>query len=350
MNKTITLILSICLSCILVFYLLIHKNDPGTSGFKRNIVDLELETSTVIPLADQLFGFCGAYKNEMILRSYKMPSTLFKVSSSHKKLDTLIFPIASEFHAKGNGIFRDCLDTAICLSNPYGDFSLFNGSLVSRYTLLGPIRDNFQLVSARAIVARATTNVQGKMNRALQKIVFSDSARLVKQYLFPDCPNGYFANDGWLYHDQNNHLLFYLYYYKGIILKLDTNLNLLQRIKTIDTVTEADIKTGVFETRVQGKTVKQLTQTAPPKIVNRFISVSEGKIYVLSRLKADHEEKRDFFKNEVIDVYQMNSGKYLHSFYIPKYMGAKISNFKVAGHTLSAIFETHLLNYNFREY
>jgi len=138
-----------------------------------------------------------------------------------------------------------------------------------------------------------------------------------------------------------------MYYYRGEFLSLDTNLNLLYKSKTIDTVLTADITTKV-KINVKENT-RTTMQTKPPNVVNAFITSDKNHIYVRSKLKADNDTDSKFVDNSIIDTYDIVSGKYKSSFYLPRYKGRKVSNFQIKGNILLAMYGRYLVKYGIDE-
>src|SRR5690606_22443648 len=118
-------------------------------------------------------------------------------------------------------------------------------------------------------------------------------------------------------------------YYIGEFLCSDTNLNLVYRAKTIDTVKNVDIESKVKSSKIDNQSVQVLIHSKPPKIVNRYLTINDNKLYVLSRSISDNEHRSATKKNSSIDVYSIGKGKYLYSFYIPKYRNIKVQEFKI---------------------
>lgn len=152
--------------------------------------------------------------------------------------------------------------------------------------------------------------------------------------------DGVFCTDGMLDYERNQARLVYTYFYRNQFICLDTNLKVLNRYRTIDTISHVQI--AVSELRSQGIT----TISAPPLTVNRKSCIAGDRLYVNSGLLANNEDKKDFDRWSVIDVYSLTNGKYEFSFYLPDYQGRKMKSFRVFDHTLVALYDNYL--YGFR--
>ena len=134
--------------------------------------------------------------------------------------------------------------------------------------------------------------------------------------------DGYFCSFGHLLADPKNNRVVYLYRYRNQYLVADTNMNLLYRANTIDTISLAKIKVG----KLNGNT---FSMSAPPLTVNLNSCIQDGKLFVHSNMRAANETRMQFLRNSPIDVYDLNDGSYRYSFYIPNRYGAKILDFRM---------------------
>ena len=141
-----------------------------------------------------------------------------------------------------------------------------------------------------------------------------------------------FATDGNLFFDRRNHLLVYSYFYSNRIICMDTNLNLINSIKTIDTFNSFyNTASSVNRTR----NTDEFTNQAPSKIINFAHQVIGGVVYVNSMVKADNESKKTFGSNMVIDKYDIKNQSYISSIYVPK----------IATNSPQSIFTTETILY-----
>jgi hypothetical protein len=152
--------------------------------------------------------------------------------------------------------------------------------------------------------------------------------------------DGSFCTDGMLNYERDPARLVYTYFYRNQFICLDTNLKVLNRYRTIDTISHVQI--AVSNLPSKGIT----TISAPPLTVNRKSCIAGDWLYVNSGLLANNEDKRDFDRWSVIDVYSLTNGKYEFSFYLPDYRDKKMKSFRVFDHTLVALYDHYL--YSFR--
>lgn len=195
-------------------------------------------------------------------------------------------------------------------------------------------------ISASSFVVRfynkKKENALGKMN--------TQDLKLIEKPVLEKQVDGMFCTDGVVVKGFGIPNLFYVYYYRNKFLSIDTNLKVNYEAKTIDTNTRAKIK--ISKIRSTG----EITLSAPPVYVNKNAAANRNYLFVQSALKADNETDKISEKTTPIDVYRLEDGKYLYSFYIPDFAGEKLTNFKVNENTFVALYKKYLytfkLNFN----
>jgi hypothetical protein len=148
-------------------------------------------------------------------------------------------------------------------------------------------------------------------------VVFEEKKVIEKQL------DGFLSTDGMMFYDTTLSKFVYLYFYRNQFLILDSNLQLLQKARTIDTVSQAQIRIHNFKDGTLS------TFDAPPLIVNRKACVWKGLLFIHSGLLADNEDRKMFSNHSIIDIYDLRTGKYLYSFYIPRAGKYKVDDFQV---------------------
>jgi hypothetical protein len=152
--------------------------------------------------------------------------------------------------------------------------------------------------------------------------------------------DGIFCEDGTLHFDKNINKLIYIYHYRNEFFVMDTTLNLINRFHTIDTFRRASIKVAQVTSKE-----KYSTLASPPARTNLQSCVSRNYLFVQSPFLSKNEDKTRFLKASVIDTYDVNTGKYLYSFYLDNFDGRLASNFIVFGEHLAAIYDHYLIVY-----
>jgi len=119
---------------------------------------------------------------------------------------------------------------------------------------------------------------------------------------------------------------------------MDTNLNVMYTAATIDTNSFAKIT-------VASVAAGDSKFFAPAHSVNKRVRISGGRVFILSSLVADNEDAKLHKKNDVIDVYDVADGNYLHSIYIPLNKSAKVTDFLIHENMLFTIDDMTLHKY-----
>lgn len=151
--------------------------------------------------------------------------------------------------------------------------------------------------------------------------------------------DGKFCVDGMMHYSHDLNWLVYIYYYRNQFICADSNFNVVYRGSTIDTISQAKIKISEI------KSEKSVTLSAPPLLVNRRSSVSGNLLFINSNLLSKNEDIVTFDGASVIDVYNLENGQYLYSFYLPDQSGQKMREFQVFGNMLIAKYDHHIHRY-----
>jgi|GEM_PF-1594575 len=122
-----------------------------------------------------------------------------------------------------------------------------------------------------------------------------------------------------LKYDDETHLFVNLHYYDNGYEVFSKDLKLVRRGNTIDTIYHNPTK--IF------KKNGAVGYKHPPVAVSGYASACKGKLYVRSKLLADNEDKSVFYANTVIDTYDIRTGKYEGSFYLPNFNEEQIAQF-----------------------
>jgi hypothetical protein len=174
-------------------------------------------------------------------------------------------------------------------------------------------------------------------NVLMKKSIGSDVLKTTR--LLEKQVDGLFCTDGEIVKVPGSSKMIYVYYYRNQFLCADSNLNLLYKGKTIDTISHAQIKVANIHS------TKQITMAAPPLYVNKCACANEKYLFVQSALRANNETDYMIKNVSTIDVYAVKDGKYQFSFYLPDFRGFKVRDFKVYGQSLYALYDHYLYKY-----
>ena len=168
----------------------------------------------------------------------------------------------------------------------------------------------------------------------LGKIHERDSSRYFTDQILQKQIDGIFCTDGAMRFNNDLKQLIYLYSYRNEIIVLDTMLQVLHRWHTIDTTSRANVQSAV----IQSERARVLL--TPPLLINKQIDTQGRWLFVNSGLRARNEHPKAFSNGDVIDVYDLQNGTYVFSFYLHKFRKLKsMSEFRVFRDVMIVRFE-----------
>lgn len=139
--------------------------------------------------------------------------------------------------------------------------------------------------------------------------------------------DGGLSTDGQLNYDRIANRLVYMHYYNNTVLRFDTNLVLINRFHTIDTTTNKH--------RLDGRA---------PLVSNQKSCIYGNFLLVCSNLKADNEAYKRYRNNIPVDIYEVATGKYKGSFYLPLSRGKLVKSMKTFENNLVVLYHDNRLS------
>ena len=133
-----------------------------------------------------------------------------------------------------------------------------------------------------------------------------------------------FLSSGQLRRDPVSGKLSYVHFNDHHWMSFEPDFQLHVRSHTIDT--NAHVKTEILR---HGKNVNY---KKPPLAVNAFSSAHGEVLHIRSRLRADNESQKAFGSHAVIDCYQILTGEYLGSYYLPQSNKHEVKQFYCLDH------------------
>lgn len=130
----------------------------------------------------------------------------------------------------------------------------------------------------------------------------------------------------------------YVYYYRNEIPVFDGDLKFLRKLKTIDTISRAQVK-------VKKLSNGNIKMEAPPLRVNERAILYKGMLFNQSNLMGRHESKEIWDKAVVIDIYNINEKIYLGSFFIETRGKEKMTQMLVTDTHFYVLSGTEILDY-----
>jgi hypothetical protein len=341
-NKGITLLTCFIFSilCIIALYyasdILNHRPNGFTRLFPPHVVSIKKS----IDLQYNSFYLAGATSSHLYLGNRTNPYLL--LVTNYQLTDTQILILRPEHkfeHLKGNGLFA--VDspriyfiegkTPLLLETTYPSLSLRQIRESPVYSI-GTIP-----LSTTSLGLRMYDDKNGQIILAKENL----NPPLIdkKQDVLQNQGDGIFSVDGTLLFDNVSKNLIFVYYYRNQFIRLDSNLNVIYRARTVDTNTVA--KLNIASIQSEGVTVLG----SPPLQVNKQASVSNNRIYVHSLLMANNEDKAEFETSSVLDIYNLGNGKYKYSFYLPDIKSKNLTILLVFNMSLFVVHDQYLSIY-----
>ncbi|WP_288879749.1 hypothetical protein [Pedobacter panaciterrae] len=321
--------------------------DNKDNGFQRRIKTSNFNAIKEIQLPPGLFYFAGIGHSELYFKNLDIATAVYSVDFALTALQKNNLTLKADVNIKNKSVNIGVVDTATFVTGSQsGTLTIIpkTGSAVRYFKNPDLWLDQTSLLSTKAMVGRAFTLNRDKLQMKLIRFDYYEN-KIEREYPLKEQKSGIFSTDGILQADQAGKKLFYVYFYKGEFLALDTNLSVRYSAKTIDTITGTAANIVTLNQDFRDKKEAIVTQANPPKVLNRSYTLYQNRIYILSTLKSDNETSSAFRKNQVIDVYREENGKYIYSFYIPKYKGKKLREIRISGNAIFALFDDVLVKY-----
>lgn len=323
---------------LLLYYLSIQKVKTGfIRHFPSHILgrrnELDLGWNSYYPAGgkDSVYYLANSVAvNQLLaidLHSFDTSSHLIAVPLKNKlvwpALRITAAPPYIYYHENNTGFTAFSLLSSTALEN--------EGRSTTHFDLAAPVSPSSLII--RNYDTSLSQNILSKLNLA--------TGKTTKQLILQKQIDGSFCTDGMLSYDPASASGLYMYYYRNQVTVFDSTLTPILNVKTIDTVSKAQIKVSTFQKQGQLKAVL----SAPPLRINASASINEGHIFVHSLRKADNESADSFEESSVIDVYSAINSRYLFSFYLPSHHGKKLRQFAVQNGIILILYEHHLLSF-----
>lgn len=185
----------------------------------------------------------------------------------------------------------------------------------------------------RSVSSQTQENILGKETTDTPHVKFV-SGLLEKQI------DGIFCTDGMLQYSKQLGKLVYTYFYRNQYIVMDSNLNLLYRGQTIDTISKAKIKIAKISSK------NSSTMSAPPLKVNKKSYVFGNWLFVNSGLMAKNDDEIFFEQAAIIDVYDLSNRSYEFSFPVYNHENRSLREFWVDDNLLVAMIDHFVVTYD----
>lgn len=329
-----------CLMLVLILYVFADKPNDQKNGFSRQ---LPAQTATLrksLELSYPAYYIAGYTGEHIYLGNYSASLHLLAVDQQLKDTQqlTLKMPSGERYAWK---LARIMVDSPAVYMAEGSTPALYNGKLanlqMSRFLPQSCFFNVLQHISTTSFISRSIhVDTLGNRQSILAKITTDTPFVKLGTDILKKQVDGIFCTDGTLDYDPQTNKLVYLYHYRNEFITLDTNLHVIYTAHTLDTNTTARIKVADMSTGTS-------KFSAPPNYVNNRARIGNNRIYVLSSMLADNEDKQTWQRNEIIDVFSLDKGDYMYTLYIPLHDKEHMTDFLVKGNELFALYD-HTLN------
>lgn len=155
--------------------------------------------------------------------------------------------------------------------------------------------------------------------------------------------DGVFDVDGIMTMSPNRGTLGYVYFYRNQFMVIDSNLNLIQKQHTIDTVQKAQIKIAKLEDNQMSK------MKTPPLMVNKLAFMYNNLLLINSNRLGKYEDKDMLKEASIIDVYNWQKATYEFSFYLYHIGKESVKEFALLNNYLIALVDDKLSVYEIKK-
>lgn len=349
MNKVLTVLLVFFLSCLSLLFIIYIGRKPVSSEFIRLFPPHAAGIVRVFELPTSDLYLAGVSSTQVFLGSYSNLDELYALpclgDSIPKPSNLQRIPIVRKSNQPISVGTRIAVDSprfhlldAIWANVYVGEFGK---SDLTSHSLLDRSFSRALPISRTTYILMAFDSVS--QSNSLLKLNI-DSAVNCPRFILEKQLDGQFCTQGSLSYDASTHTLLFTYRYRNRTLSLDTNLRQLYRSKTIDPVDSVQLQLDTLLT----DGISKVTFKAPPLVVNNLTAASYPYYYVQSAIRAANEDVQLASDHSVIDVYDIVTGDYISSFYLPDFDGVSFSDFRVHDNMLVAIYRKRLFVFKLR--
>lgn len=284
--RALVLVFGILLSGISIFSLFRYseKITHYENRFIRRFPQHVAQELYKIDLKYNSYYFAGSNLGKIYLGNSTAPFKIIEIDSSTRKKKVFQITV-DEQNLPFNAPQIKILENTFYLyegSVPYifkGTVSAWKGILQIQsglyFSSFQPMNTN--LVALRYIVPNSGENAIGTLNLLDTLSGTFNYGLLEKQF------DGVFDTDGTLLYDEITTKIIYVYFYRNEYLSISSDLKLLKKGNTIDTIRKAKIDL------IQSENSTRKTFAKPPLLVNKTATVSNNLLYVNSEIPGLYE-------------------------------------------------------------
>jgi hypothetical protein len=338
------LCIAVCLILVFILYAFADKPNDNKNGFIRRIPAVRAVRLHSLPLPFPAYYIAGYSDQHIYLGNYSASLHLLAVHQNLKDTQQLTLKVAPQERYAWK-LARIMVDSPMVYMAEGNSPALYKGKLdnlhMSRFLPQSCFFNVLQHVSTTSFITRSIhIDSLGNSQNIIAKVKTDSPYVQIEKGILKKQVDGIFCTDGTLDYDRQTGKLVYLYHYRNEFVTLDTNLQVLYTGHTLDTNTRAKIQVANMSTGIS-------KFAAPPMYVNSRARIADNRIYILSSLLADNEDKKTGQHHEIIDVFALDTGEYIYTLYIPLNGEERMTDFIIKGGQLFALHDQTLNAYSF---
>lgn len=317
---------------------IIKKENNFTRRFLQNPIT---EVSTITLAANRPY-FAGTYEDRIFTGDLDRPLLLSSISIDLKQLKTMrILP-----EKMSEMSFRN-----VRAEISKGRYYLYDGTVPVIYSAKldhpkakiisrgDAYFTQLSVLDSARFALRTQSSLTHRYVLALLDLNTAEKVTLYDRLLIPQT-DGVFDVDGLL--QANDESVVYTHHYRNEFLVMDRNMNLRQRLHTIDTTSQAKI--SVTELKDGSRRMD-----APPLKVNENFSLLSRILFNQSNLRGKNEPLRIWKDYHVIDLYRTDTQHYLGSLRIKKINKEPLYGFQFTRENLYVLQGSELKKFRYTE-
>lgn len=330
---------------VLGLFLLSENKMKYDNGFVRRFPQHSAQEIQQRELKYNSYYFAGSAEGKIYLGNHTSPLLITIIDTSLQSEQAIKIELVEKelpFRSPSIRVFEKCFYVYEG-DVPYifkGNSATWKASLRMHsgypFSQLEPI-DSVRM-AVRYNNPKTAENLIGTLNLADTTKANYNAALLQKQL------DGIFDTDGKLQINHATNELVYLYRYRNQYIIANPSLQLKARAKTIDTVSQANLKIAAL------KDNKIHKFSEPPLVVNKSSAVADNYLYSHSALRGKQESDYRWNNTSTVDVYRLTDQSYQYSFSINAMDHKKMKAFMVQQDRLYALIGTKIVAYKLIDY
>lgn len=332
------------LSAVVVIYLFYSSEYiiKKENNFTRRFLNHPIIQENVLDLGVDSYYFAGINGDSIYLGNTTSPFQILKLDKSLTATKQIMIIPEGHFRFKsltyqifGKKLYGFDGSIPIIYKGSISDSAIrlktisFEDAFFSQIHILDSLH-----FAIRTQENQSTNNVLGLLN-------LNDEPKVKLNKNILSSKNNFDA-DGKILADQDVNELYYIYFYRNQILKINNKLNLVGIINTIDTTSISKVET----VKLKDGAIKI---SKPTQVINQSTTLHHGLIFNRSGLKGKYERNESWKSSSIIDVYKINPSQYWGSFYVQHRGGKSLSHMLVTDRYLFALVGNDLIRYKLRK-